>query len=127
MKDKTIIESIQVNEEKKSTSSVLNLSLDSTKGISKDRISAEYNSDFKNELIDEVILPIENEIESSDYIIDEKEKELDLEKIIVSKSNLLNNEDNFQKKLKLEKEANLLETKKILKNIAILEKNQRNI
>ena len=122
MKDKTIIESIQVNEEKKSTSSVLNLSLDSTKGISKDRISAEYNSDFKNELIDEVILPIENEIESSDYIIDEKEKELDLEKIIVSKSNLLNNEDNFQKKLKTRKRSKSFGDKKNIKKYCHIRK-----
>ena len=121
MKDK-IKEIIKDNEDKKSSSSVLNLSLDSTKGISKDRISTEYNSEFKKELMNEVNLPIENEIQSSDFIIEEKEKEIDLEKAIISENNLIKKEYIFQKKLKTRKRSKSFGEKKNIKKYCHIRK-----
>ena len=65
MKDKPIKEIINLkdNEDKKSNSSVLNLSLDSTKERSKDTLTTDYIYELKKELMDEVNLPIENEFE----------------------------------------------------------------
>ena len=122
MKDKINKEIIKDNEDKKSSSSVLNLSLDSTKGISKDRISTEYNSEFKKELMNEVNLPIENEIQSSDFIIEEKQKEIDLEKAILSENILIKKDDIFQKKLKTRKRSKSFGEKKNIKKYCHIRK-----
>ena len=90
MEDKNNKENIE--EDRKSNSSVLNLSLESTKEVSKDSISSEYKSNLKRELMNEVNLPIENEINATDttpFILEEKEKEKDLD---------LNNEFFFENK-----------------------------
>ena len=88
MKDKNNIEIIEDEEDKKSNTSVLNLSLDSTKEINKDIILSENISDIKKELMDEINLPIENEVESGVFILEEKEKEIDLENEFFSENNL---------------------------------------
>ena len=76
MEDKNNKENIE--EDRKSNSSVLNLSLESTKEVSKDSISSEYKSNLKSELMNEVNLPIENEINATDttpFILEEKDDE----------------------------------------------------
>ena len=120
MEDKNNKDNIE--EDRKSNSSVLNLSLESTKEVSKDSISSEYKSNLKRELMNEVNLPIENEINATDtipFILEEKEKEKDLD---------LNNEFFFENKKidKLNKKImdnSFDDEKKHKKNINILKKN----
>jgi hypothetical protein len=90
MNDKYIKKSSE-DEDKKSNCSVLNLSLESTKEISKESISRQSIVDLKKELMDEVNLPIENE--------SEKELEFDLE------NNSQKNFSVFGKKLKTRKKS----------------------
>ena len=80
MKDKICKETFENNQDKKSNSSVLDLSLGSTKDISKKSITTEFNSELKKELMDEVNLPIENEIESTRYLLVEEKKKLNMRK-----------------------------------------------
>ena len=105
MKDKKNIEIIEDEEDKKSNTSVLNLSLDSTKELNKENISSENISDIKKELMDEINLPIENEIESGVFIHEEKEKEIDLENEFFSENNLQlkEREEIIKKKIKNKK------------------------
>ena len=90
MKDN--IKKIFNDEDKKSNSSVLNLSLESTKERNKESISFDDISDIKNELMNEVNLPIENEIiESQEFILEGKEGEIFLENGFL----LENNDENI--------------------------------
>ena len=67
----------QINEEQKSNSSVLNLSLDSNKKQNTDSLINHNNLDIIEDLKKEVNLPIENEyIESSEFSLEGKEEEL---------------------------------------------------
>ena len=91
MNDKYIKKSSE-EEDKKSNSSVLNLSLESTKEISKESISPEIIVDLKKELMEEVNLPIENELE--------KELEFDLENDSQEKFSLLKKKLNTRKRSK---------------------------
>jgi len=116
MKDKNNIEIIEDEEDKKSNTSVLNLSLDSTKELNKENISSENISDIKKELMDEINLPIENEIESGVFIHEEKEKEIDLENEFFSENNLQlkEREEIIKKKLKTRKRSKSFGEKKNL-------------
>ena len=73
-KKKFFQKDISEEEDKKSNSSVLNLSLESTKEISKESLSIENLSDIKQELMNEVNLPIENELEESEEFFLEKDE-----------------------------------------------------
>ncbi len=65
-----------IEEDRKSNSSVLNLSLDSTKEKKED-LSIDNISDIKEDLMNKVNLPIENEMsESEEFILEGKEKEI---------------------------------------------------
>lgn len=86
-KKKFFQKDISEEEDKKSNSSVLNLSLESTKEISKESLSIENLSDIKQELMNEVNLPIENELEESEEFFLEKD-ESDSENNLYSKANL---------------------------------------
>ena len=67
----------QNNEDQKSASSVLNLSLESNKEINSDSLINDNISDIINELKDKVIIPMENEYnESSEFLLEGKEEEL---------------------------------------------------
>ena len=67
----------QINEEQKSNSSVLNLSLDSNKKQNTDSLINHNNLDIIEDLKKEVNLPIENEyIESSEFSLEGREEEL---------------------------------------------------
>ena len=69
----------QNNEDQKSISSVLNLSLESNKDINSDSLINDNISDIVNELKDKVNIPIENENEyneSSEILLEGKEEEL---------------------------------------------------
>ena len=67
----------QSNEDQKSTSSVLDLSLGSNKEKISDSLTKDNISDTINELKDKVIIPIENEYnESSEFLLEGKEEEL---------------------------------------------------
>ena len=122
MKDKPIKEIINLkdNEDKKSNSSVLNLSLDSTKERSKDTLTTDYIYELKKELMDEVNLPIENEFESSNLIIEDKEKEINLEKEIFIENSL--KPDIFQNKLKSRKRSKSFHEKKNIKKYSHIRK-----
>ena len=122
MKDKPIKEIINLkdNEDKKSNSSVLNLSLDSTKERSKDTLTTDYIYELKKELMDEVNLPIENEFESSNLIIEDKEKEINLEKEIFIENSL--KPDIFQNKLKSRKRSKSFYEKKNIKKYSYIRK-----
>ena len=110
-------EIIEDEEDKKSSSSVLNLSLGSNKEKNKEIILSENISDIKKELMNEVNLPIENEIESKEFILDENEKELDLESEFFSESNLhlKKKEETFKEKLKTRKRSKSFCEKKNIK------------
>ena len=88
MKDKNNKEIIEDEEDKKSNTSVLNLSLGSAKELNKESISAENISDIKKELMSEINLPIENENDLGEFVLEEKEKEIDLENKFFSENNL---------------------------------------
>jgi hypothetical protein len=76
-KDKMIQENTEEEEDKKSISSVLNFSLDSTKEINKQITSNENIFDIKEELMDKVHVPIENELdESEEFLLEGKENEI---------------------------------------------------
>jgi hypothetical protein len=76
-KDKMIQENTEEEEDKKSISSVLNFSLDSTKEMNKQIISNENIFDIKEELMDKVHVPIENELdESEEFLLEGKENEI---------------------------------------------------
>ena len=76
-KDKMFQENTEEEEDKKSTSSVLNFSLDSTKEINKQIISNENIFDIKEELMDKVYVPIENELDDSqEFLLEGKENEI---------------------------------------------------
>ena len=111
MKDKICKETFENNQDKKSNSSVLDLSLGSTKDISKKSITTEFNSELKKELMDEVNLPIENEIESTRYLLVEEEKEIDLENGSHPENRIF-----FKKKLNMRKRSKSFEEKKNYKN-----------
>jgi len=75
-KNKIIEEHTEEDEDKKSISSVLNFSLDSTKEINKEIASNENIFDIKEELKDKVHIPIENEFdESEEFVLEGKENE----------------------------------------------------
>ena len=122
MKDKPIKEIINLkdNEDKKSNSSVLNLSLDSTKERSKDTLTTDYIYELKKELMDEVNLPIENEFESPNLIIEDKEKEINLEKEIFIENSL--KPDIFQNKLKSRKRSKSFYEKENIKKYSYIRK-----
>ena len=107
-----------IEEDRKSNSSVLNLSLESTKG-KKEESSIDNISDIKEELMNEVNLPIENEIfESEEFILEGKEKEIN--DFFLEKDEKNNNFDpkklNPQKRSKSnEKKINLKKPRPILK------------
>ena len=88
MKDKNNKEIIEDEEDKKSNTSVLNLSLGSAKELNKESISSENISDIKKELMSEINLPIENEIDLGEFVLEEKEKEIVLENKFFSENNL---------------------------------------
>ena len=118
MKDKNNKETIEDEEEdKKSNTSVLNLSLGSTKELSKEINTSENLSDIKKELMGEIILPIENEIDSAEFILEEKEKEIDLENKFLSENNLQlkEKEESFKEKLKNRKRSKSFGEKRNLK------------
>ena len=76
-KDKMFQENTEEEEDKKSISSVLNFSLDSTKEINKQITSNENIFDIKEELMDKVHVPIENELdESEEFLLEGKENEI---------------------------------------------------
>ena len=105
-------------EDRKSNLSVLNLSLDSTKGKNRET-SIDNISDIKEDLMNEVNLPIENEIsESEEFILEGKEKEISdffLENDEKSK-NFDQKKLNPQKRSKSnEKKINLKKPRRILK------------
>ena len=92
----------QNNEDQKSISSVLNLSLESNKDINSDSLINDNISDIVNELKDKVIIPIENENEyneSSEISLEGKEEELKIKFFFENNDdeNLLN-ESLFNKK-----------------------------
>ena len=107
-----------IEEDRKSNSSVLNLSLESTKGKNEE-LSIDNISDIKEELMNEVNLPIENEIyESEEFILEGKEKEINV--FFSEKDEKSNNYDpqklNPQKRSKSnEKKINLKKPRPILK------------
>ena len=111
MKDKICKETFENNQDKKSNYSVLDLSLGSTKDISKKSITTEFNSELKKELMDEVNLPIENEIESTRYLLVEEKKEIDLENGSHPENRIF-----FKKKLNMRKRSKSFEEKKNYKN-----------
>jgi hypothetical protein len=88
MKDKNNKEIIEDEEDKKSNTSVLNLSLGSAKELNKESISSENISDIKKELMSEINLPIENENDLGEFVLEEKEKEIVLENKFFSENNL---------------------------------------
>ena len=107
-----------IEEDRKSNLSVLNLSLESTKG-KKEESSIDNISDIKEELMNKVNLPIENEIyESEEFILEGKEKEISdffLENDEKSK-NFDQKKLNPQKRSKSnEKKINLKKPRRILK------------
>ena len=112
-----IKEKIEDEEDKKSSSSVLNLSLGSTKEKRKDILSSDRISDIKKELMDKVNLPIENEIESKEFMLEENEKEFDLEKEFFSENNLglKKKVEFFKEKLSTRKRSKSFGEKKNLK------------
>ena len=76
-KDKMTQENTEEEEDKKSISSVLNFSLDSTKEINKQINSNENIFDIKEELMDKVHVPIENELdESEEFLLEGKGNEI---------------------------------------------------
>ena len=107
-----------IEEDRKSNSSVLNLSLESTKGKNEE-LSIDNISDIKEELMNEVNLPIENEIyESEEFILEGKEKEINV--FFSEKDEKSSNYDpqklNPQKRSKSnEKKINLKKPRPILK------------
>ena len=115
MKDKYIINNTE-EDEKKSSSSVLNLSLESTKEISKESISQDNALELKKELMCEVNLPIENELESD---AEKKEKELGFN----LDSNSIEEENNeeklsiFKRKLKTRKKSKSFQNKNNINKI----------
>ena len=107
-----------IEEDRKSNSSVLNLSLDSIKE-KKEELSIDNISDIKEDLMNKVNLPIENEIsESEEFILEGKEKEISdffLENDEKSK-NFDQKKLNPQKRSKSnEKKINLKKPRRILK------------
>lgn len=86
----------QINEEQKSNSSVLNLSLDSNKKQNTDSLVHHNDLDIIEDLKKEVNLPIENEyIESSEFSLEGKEEQLKVKFLFENNDenidNLLNN------------------------------------
>ena len=68
---------IKPSEDQKSTSSFLNLSLESSKEINQNTLINDNDSDLINDLKNEIDLPIENEyIESSEILLEGREEEL---------------------------------------------------
>ena len=98
-----------IEEDRKSNLSVLNLSLESTKG-KKEESSIDNISDIKEELMNKVNLPIENEIyESEEFILEGKEKEIN--DFFLEKDEKNHNFD--PKKLNSQKRSKSNEKKKI--------------
>jgi hypothetical protein len=66
---------IKPSEDQKSTSSFLNLSLESSKEINQNTLINDNDSDLINDLKNEIDLPIENEyIESSEILLEGREE-----------------------------------------------------
>lgn len=114
MKDKNLKEILEDESDKKSNSSVLNLSLSSTKEIGKENISSDNISELKRELMEEISLPIEKEIDSIKFGL---EKEIDLENVFFLENNIKieKNKYIFQEKLKTRKRSKSFKEKKNLK------------
>lgn len=111
MKDKNLKEILEDESDKKSNSSVLNLSLSSTKEIGKENISSDNISELKRELMEEISLPIEKEIDSIKFGL---EKEIDLENVFFLENNIKieKNKYIFQEKLKTRKRSKSFKEKK---------------
>ena len=90
----------QNNEDQKSTSSVLNLSLESNKEKNSDLLAKDDISDIINELKDKVNIPIENEYnESSEFLLEGKEEELKIKFFFENNDDeIILNEGLFNKK-----------------------------
>ena len=114
MKDKNLKEILEDESDKKSNSSVLNLSLSSTKEFGKENISSDNISELKRELMEEISLPIEKEIDSIKFGL---EKEIDLENVFFLENNIKieKNKYIFQEKLKTRKRSKSFKEKKNLK------------
>ena len=86
-------------EEKKSNSSVLNLSLESNTELKIDSININDNSNFINELKKEINILIENEnLESPKFVNEKMEEEFDINSAFQKNINIPLDEDIFYKK-----------------------------
>ena len=82
----------RITDEQKSNSSVLNLSLESNKDLNSNTCINDNYSDFINDLKKEVTIPIENEyIESSEFILDNKEEEFKIKFFLDNKYEIIDN------------------------------------
>ena len=82
----------RITDEQKSNSSVLNLSLETNKDLNSNTCINDNYSDFINDLKKEVTIPIENEyIESSEFILDNKEEESKIKFFLDNKDDLIDN------------------------------------
>lgn len=102
-------------DDKKSNSSVLNLSLDSNKEISKDSISSDNISSLKKDLMNEVNLPIENEINTTEFIYKEMGKKIESNNNDIFFGNNQPKLKNLKNNLKERKRSNSFDEEKKIK------------